>query len=258
VRRDVTVDGHRLEVHCHGPAPDAALTLVFLHEGLGSAAQWRAFPAQLADRFGVGAVVYSRAGYGRSAPVTLPRPLAYMEHEGEVVLPQLLDALGVHAAVLIGHSDGASIAVVHAGMPDPGHRIRGVVLEAPHVCCEAQSVAAITRARDDYEHGGLRARLAAYHDDVDVAFWGWNRAWLDPGFRAWSLERYLPGIRAPVMMIQGDRDPYGTLAQLDAIERAVPGARRVVLAGCGHATHREQPGPTFAAIEEFLRAVLAG
>jgi pimeloyl-ACP methyl ester carboxylesterase len=246
----VVADGRELEAHWHGAPPDEAPTIVFLHEGLGSAAQWRDFPAALAAAAGMGALVYSRAGYGRSETIALPRPLSYMQHEGERVLPEVLDAAGVREAFLFGHSDGGSIALVHAGSGSA--RVRGVIVEAPHLFCEDISVRAIEATREAYERGDLRERLAAHHDDVDVAFWGWNRAWLDPAFRRWNIEGYLDGVRCPVLAIQGADDPYGTLAQLDAIERRVRDVRRVVLPECGHAPHRDHPERVLAEALAFL------
>jgi pimeloyl-ACP methyl ester carboxylesterase len=263
----VSVAGKRLEVLRHGESSADAPTLVFLHEGLGSASLWREFPVRVGDASGLAVVAYSRAGYGRSETIALPRPLSYMHEEGERVLPELLDALGIARAILIGHSDGASIALIHAGRVDAGRaagrrgRIEGLVLEAPHVFCEDLSVASIAKAKEAYERGDLRARLAKHHDDVDAAFFGWNRAWLDPQFRAWNLEAYLPRIQAPVLVVQGEQDPYGTLAQVEAIERGVPRAagagdsakvERVILAACGHAPHREQPAKTLASIVDWL------
>jgi pimeloyl-ACP methyl ester carboxylesterase len=248
----VSVAGKRLEVHRHGPESSAAPTLVFLHEGLGSAALWRDFPVRVGEASGLGVLVYSRAGYGRSDSIALPRPLTYMHEEGERVLPELLDALGIERAILFGHSDGASIALVHAGSTGAAGRIEGLVLEAPHVFCEELSVASIAKAKDAYERGDLRERLARHHDDVDAAFWGWNAAWLDPGFRAWNLEAYLPRIQVPVLVVQGEQDPYGTLAQVEAIERGAHSVERVILAACGHAPHRERPEQTLAAVAGWL------
>lgn len=239
--RRVVVSGVGLEV-IHRPARPGALTLVFLHEGLGSARMWRGFPARLAATLGEGAglLVYSRQGYGGSDPIPLPRPLDYMQREGEAVLPALLKALGVGPSVLYGHSDGGSIALVAGSGPAPG--VQGLILEAPHVVCEDISVRAIAQARRAYEEGDLRARLLRHHgENVDGAFWGWCRAWLDPGFRRWSLAPYLPRITAPTLVIQGRDDPYGTLAQVDAIVRGVSGdCTAAVLRGCGHAPHRER------------------
>ena len=226
-----------------------------------AAEQWRDFPARLASACGCGALVYSRWGYGRSERVKLPRPLTYMHEEGERAVRDVLDACGVKACVLVGHSDGASIAIVHAGIAtgEAKRRVRGLALEAPHVFTEPTGLASIAKAKEAFEHGDLRARLAKYHDDVDGAFRGWNGAWLDPGFRAWNIEEYLPRIDAPVLVVQGEDDPYGTLAQVDAIERGTRGRfTRVLLPGCGHAPHRERPDETLAAMKELVTAALEG
>jgi pimeloyl-ACP methyl ester carboxylesterase len=252
---DIVAGGHRLEAVWHGPGPAEAATLVLLHEGLGCVDLWRDWPAQLSAATGLGVLVYSRWGYGRSEPVTPPRPLTYM-HEEAAILPEVLAAAGVQRAVLVGHSDGGSIAIVHAGTP--GMRVAGVALLAAHVFCEELSVTSIAAAREAYVGGDLRARLARYHgDNVDGAFWGWNRAWLDPGFFAWNLEEYLPRIEAPVLVIQGEDDPYGTLAQVEAIVRGVrTPVTRLVLPGCGHAPHRDRPRETTRAVVDFARACL--
>jgi pimeloyl-ACP methyl ester carboxylesterase len=246
--------GHRLEVEWHGPGPDHAPTLVLLHDGIGCISTWRDFPAALASATGCGAMVYSRAGYGGSDPVALPRPLTYMHHEGLDVLPDLLDAAGVRRAVLVGHSDGGTIALLHASTPKAEPRVRGLVLEAPHVFCEDCSVRAIEAAGEDYTTGDLRQRLARHHgDNVDCAFWGWNRAWLDPGFRSWNIEGHLPAVAVPVLVVQGEDDPFGTLAQVDSIERLCAGpVERLVLGDCGHTPHREQPEATLAAMAAFI------
>jgi len=247
--------GRHLEYEWHGPGPEAAPTLVFLHEGLGSVSMWRDFPARLAEAAGCGALVYSRGGHGRSDPVPLPRPLRFMHDEALVVLPEVLDAAGVRDAVLVGHSDGGSIALIHAGS-GKGTRVRTLILEAPHVFVEEISVRSIAAAAEKYRGGDLRQALERHHGaNVDVAFWGWNRAWLDPGFRAWNIGESLPGVRVPVLIIQGEDDEYGTLKQLDAIEAGCTGpVSRVVLPGCGHSPHREQPDQTLAAMVAFLRA----
>jgi pimeloyl-ACP methyl ester carboxylesterase len=246
--------GHHLEASWLGPGPAEAPTLVFLHDGIGCAATWRDFPAALARATGCGALVYSRAGYGGSDPVELPRPLSYMHDEGLVSLPQVLDAAGVERAFLVGHSDGGSIALLHASTAAAVPRVRGLLLAAPHVFVEDCTIRAIERARDEYLHGDLRARLARYHgENVDCAFWGWNRAWLDPGFLAWNLEAYLPAVTAPVLVVQGVDDPFGTLRQVDAIERQVGGRfERNILERCGHRPHREQPELTLAAMADFV------
>jgi pimeloyl-ACP methyl ester carboxylesterase len=253
----VVAAGHRLEIAWHGPKPEHAPTLVFLHEGLGSVSAWRDFPEKLARATSCGALVYSRWGYGRSDPVTLPRPLGYMHDEGREALPAVLDAMDVRRAILVGHSDGGSIAIVHASSAPA--RVEALVLEAAHVFCEDVSVASIAAARDAYLHGDLRARLAKHHDDVDGAFWGWNRAWLDPEFRAWNLEGFLAGVRVPTLVIQGEDDPYGTMAQLEAIARGVRGAvERWIVPKCGHAPHREQEEATLERMTRFVRGVIEG
>lgn len=252
------VGGVRIEAAWHGPPGDHAPTLVLLHEGLGSVSTWRDWPARLAAEAGYGVLAFSRAGYGASDPVSLPRPLDYMEREGRDVLPALLDQAGVRRALLVGHSDGGSIALVHAAT-DSGGRVRGLVLLAPHVICEDVSVSAIAAAREEYLHGGLRARLERHHgDNVDVAFWGWNRAWLDPGFRGFDLTGYLPDVRVPTVVVQGEADPYGTLAQVELIERLAPGpVERLVFPGVGHAPQRERPEETTHAVVTLARRVFA-
>jgi pimeloyl-ACP methyl ester carboxylesterase len=254
----ISAGGLGLEYAWHGPGPAAAPTLVFLHEGLGSVSTWRRFPERLSEATGCGALVYSRAGHGASDPVSLPRPLRFMHDEALRVLPDALDALAVREAVLVGHSDGASIALIHAGGV-PGERVRGLALEAPHVFCEELTLRSIAAAGEHYLSGGLRRALERHHGpNVDVAFWGWSRAWLDPGFRAWNIEQYLPAIAVPVLLIQGADDEYGTVRQLEAIERGCGGSvRRLVLSRCGHAPHRDQPERTLAAMAEFVTG-LAG
>ena len=249
--------GRRLEYAWHGPPPDAAPTLVFLHEGLGSVSTWRDFPKRLAEATGCGALVYSRAGYGGSDPVPLPRPIRFMHDEARV-LPEVLDAAAVREAVLVGHSDGASIALIHAGS-GPSPRVRGLALEAPHVFVEDVTVRSIEKAAVHYETATLRRALERHHGtNVDVAFQGWNRAWLDPAFRSWNVEEFLPAIRVPVLVVQGEQDEYGTLRQLDAIEAGCAGpVRRLVLADCGHAPHRDQPDETLTAMATFVRETIA-
>jgi pimeloyl-ACP methyl ester carboxylesterase len=231
-----------------------------LHEGLGSLAAWREWPRELAGATGLRVLAYSRWGYGGSDPVVPPRPLAYMHEEGLVTLPEVMDAAQVRDAILLGHSDGGSIAIVHAGTERAWGRVRALVLLAPHVFCEDVSVAAIAKAGAQYESGELRERLARVHGaNVDGAFWGWNRAWLDPGFREWNIEEYLPAIAVPVLVVQGEDDAFGTVAQVDAIARGVRGPfAREMLPGCGHAPQRERPRETTARIVAFVREVVGG
>jgi len=253
------VGDRRIECLRIGPGPDDRPTLVFLHDGIGCAATWRDFPVELARRTGCGALVYSRAGYGGSDPVPLPRPLTYMHEEGFRHLPALLDAAGIRRALLVGHSDGGSIALLHASTSRASPRVAGLLLEAPHVFCEEITVRSIERARTEYLEGDLRERLARYHGgNVDCAFWGWNRAWLDPGFRSWDLTEHLPAVAVPVLIVQGTDDPFGTLAQVNAIERGCGGtARRLILDRCGHTPHRDRREETLSAMAGFVRE-LAG
>jgi pimeloyl-ACP methyl ester carboxylesterase len=255
---DLRAGGHRLEAAWLGPGPDDAPTIVLLHEGLGSVRGWRDFPARLLAATGLGVLVYSRWGYGQSDPVSLPRPLTYMHDEALASLPEVLDAAAVRHAILLGHSDGASIALIFAGSGLPAaQRVLGVVLEAPHVFVEDLSVQSIAAAAEAYRTTDLRDRLSRQHgDNVDGAFWGWNRAWLDPGFRAWNIEAYLPRVGVPALVIQGEGDPYGTLAQVDAIETKSGGpVSRLVLPSCGHSPHRDQPEATIEAVARFVRSL---
>lgn len=232
----------------------AAPTLAFLHEGLGSLSMWRDFPQRVAAATLCPALVYSRAGYGKSSPLAAARAPDYMHAEALMVLPALLDALAIERPLLIGHSDGASIALIHAGAAR--RPVRGVIALAPHVFVEALSIASITRAREHYAVGDLRTRLARHHQDVDSAFRGWNDIWLSPRFRDWNIEDVLASIECPVLLIQGRDDEYGTLAQLDAIEARVRGTvERVVLDECGHSPQRDQPDATLSAISRFVTAL---
>ena len=244
--------GAMLEGQCHGPSPAQARTIVLLHEGLGSMGLWRDFPHRLAAATGMGVFAYSRRGYGHSDTVALPRPLDYMVREAVEVLPDVFSAIGFRQGILLGHSDGASVAALYpAHVAD--HRVRGLVLMAPHFFTEPQGLAAIAAARDAYESGELRARLARHHGDVEAAFRGWSDAWLDPGFAAWNIEDALDYIRVPVLAIQGEADPYGTAAQIEALRtRLYCPLEAVMLAGGGHAPHVSHPAETLAAVTDFL------
>jgi len=251
--------GAQLEYVWSGPPPDEAPTLVFLHEGLGCAALWKDFPQRAAAATGLGVMAYSRRGYGASDAVAVPRPLTYMHEEGLEVLPQVLDAARVQSAILVGHSDGASIALINAGgRQDP--RVRGLVLMAPHVFNEELSVRSIRAAKQAYENGPLREQLARWHgDNVDCAFWGWNRAWLHPDFLEWNIEEYLPQIKVPCLVIQGEDDQYGTIEQVEAIRRQVAGPVDVLmLPDCRHSVFRDQPEATLEAIAHFAARHLEG
>lgn len=251
------MEGVRLEARWLGPPPGQAPTLVFLHEGLGCVAGWRAFPAEIAAATGCGALIYSRAGYGRSDPVSLPRPLDYQVGEATTVLPRILETTGIRRAVLVGHSDGATIALLHAGrVRDP--RVEGLVLMAPHVFNEPVCTAGIRAISESWRTGGLRERLRRLHGaNVDVAFEGWRDAWLDPGFRDWNIESCLPDIDIPVQLIQGREDEYGTLAQLEAIAaRAGGSVEMVTLAQCGHIPYRDRPRATRDHVTAFIQRCL--
>jgi len=251
-------DGARLEYEWHGPGPDRAPTLVFLHEGLGSMSMWRDFPERVGAATGCGVLVYSRRGYGRSDPVAGPRPVRFMHDEAERSLPTVLDALAIRDAILVGHSDGASIALIYAAGGD--RRVRGLALEAPHVFVEDLTVSSIEKIKAVYRDTGLRERLARHHgDNVDGAFWGWNDIWLDPAFRDWNIEAVLPAIAIPVLALQGEDDEYGTVAQVTAIERQVAGPCEIVmLPDCGHSPHRDQPDAVLAAIGRFVGDLVPG
>lgn len=246
----------RLEYRHWGPRPGAAPTFVLLHEGLGCVGLWGDFPERLAALTGCGSFAYSRAGYGASIPVPLPRPLDYMQREAKETLPRVLDAIGFTRGALVGHSDGASIAAVYGGaFRDP--RIAAIALIAPHFMVEDMTVAAIGRARDAYATGDLRAKLARWHGDVDVAFRGWCDAWLDPQFRSWSIAGYLPTVAAPTQIIQGEDDPYGSGEQIEAARRALPAPPIVaLLPRVGHAPHREAREATLQHIRGFALPLL--
>ena len=252
----IEAGGHRLEIARHPGARPEAPTLVLLHEGLGCVALWRDFPARLAAATGCAVVAYSRAGYGGSDPCALPRPLDYMTREAVDVLPEVLSQMGLGDHILVGHSDGATIAAIHAGRaPAPG--LRGVCLIAPHFFTEPGGLAAIAAAREAYAVGDLRDRLAKYHGDVDAAFRGWNDAWLDPGFRDWNVEAVLDDIRVPLLALQGDADPYGTLAQVEVVSRRAGAAVETrILAGIGHAPHVEATEDTVATVAAFTARCL--
>lgn len=252
----INIDGARLEVQrLHTPAEDSSRApLVFLHEGLGSVAMWRDWPEQLCQACGRAGIVYSRRGYGSSDPVADVRgtgrlPPDYMHREAWTVLPALLQALAIEQPVLVGHSDGGTIALLYASR----HPVTACVVMAPHVMVEDVSVAAIAQAREAYQAGDLRSRLTRHHRDVDVAFWQWNDVWLSDAFRAFDIRPECRRITAPLLAIQGESDPYGTMAQIDDIAWAAPHARLLKLADCGHSPHRDQPAAVTTAIAEFLR-----
>ncbi len=261
------IDGIRLESAWHGPPPDGP-TLVFLHEGLGCVSLWRDFPARLARATGLGALVYSRRGYGRSDPAPLPRPVRFMHDEAEV-LERVLDVAGIREAIPVGHSDGASIALIHAAT-HPGPRVRALALEAPHVFVEEITVASIAAIGREYERTDLRRRLERHHGpNIDAAFRGWHDVWLDPAFRSWSIRELLPDVAAPALVLQGEQDEYGTLRQVAALLGGTggPGVERAggtegpvtarLLPRCRHSPHRDDPETVLAAMRAFVERTLA-
>ena len=248
----IQTDSARLEARCWGPPPADAPSIVMLHEGLGCVGLWRDLPARLAAATGWGVLAFSRQGYGRSDPCDLPRPIDYMEREAERVLPQVLDAIGFRRGVTLGHSDGGSIVALHlGGVRD--HRVRGAILIAPHFFVEDCSIRAIEAAREAYETGDLRDRLARYHTDVEAAFLGWNQAWLDPRFRGWDITQALWYPQVPILALQGLADPYGTRAQVEIIEAEMYAPSEIhLMQGCGHAPHRDRPDEVIETIADFL------
>ena len=247
----IDVEGVRLEYQIIDAPDGRSDTLVLLHEGLGSVAGWRDYPAKLAAATGWRVLVYSRRGYGQSDPISEPRAVNFMHDEGRIVLPALLDQLGIEHPVLIGHSDGGSIALIHAG--GTGRPVRGVVTMAAHVFVEDLTIDGIVAAKAAFETTDLGERLGRIHRDAKGAFWGWNDIWLHPDFRAWNIEAFLPKIVCPVLAIQGVDDQYGTPAQVDAIVRGVGAqARPLMIESCRHAPHREAEAATTAAIVDFV------
>jgi pimeloyl-ACP methyl ester carboxylesterase len=251
----VVVQGHRLEVQRipgrehHGRGPHAT-ELVFLHEGLGSISHWKDFPARVAAATGSPVVVYSRYGSGNSDLLEEPHPVTFMHDEALKARPELLAKLNLDSPILIGHSDGASIALIYAAVHN---RVRGLVLLAPHVFVEDLSVKSIAEAKVKFETTNLAEKLARHHRDAARTFWGWNDIWLDPDFRRWNIEEYLPRIACPILVIQGLEDEYGTMAQPEAIARQSGGSVEILrLADCRHSAHRDQPDAVLEAIARFV------
>jgi pimeloyl-ACP methyl ester carboxylesterase len=251
---DRVVEGRALEIVRWSVPQPAGPSIVMLHEGLGSVALWKDVPQRIAERTGHEVIVYSRYGHGRSQALASARDLDYMHREGERVLPALLAALSLSRPILLGHSDGASIAIIYAGTHP--HDVSALILEAPHVFVEDLTVASIALAKTTFETSDLEAKLARYHDDAGGTFRGWNDIWLDPRFRAWNIESYLGTIAAPVLLVQGTEDEYGTPAQLEAIA-ARTDARITLLERCGHSPHRDRAEATLNAIADFVAELAA-
>ncbi len=262
----INIQGIGLEtLRIAAPAVADGPTLVFLHEGLGSVRMWRDWPSRLCTQLGCAGLVYSRQGYGQSDPVPDVRGPSdqtdgrrhgrllpdYMHREAFEVLPALLQALGIERPVLLGHSDGGTIALLHASR----FEVSGCIVLAPHIMVESISLLAIAQARQAFEQGALRERLAAYHADVDCAFWQWNEVWLSPAFASFDIRTDLATIQAPLLAIQGVDDPYGTLAQIEDIAQAVPQTRMLTLPACGHSPHRDQPEAVAYAVTDFMASL---
>jgi pimeloyl-ACP methyl ester carboxylesterase len=250
----VRAAGHAVNYEWVG---EGSAQLVFLHEGLGSIRQWRDFPAQVAAAAGCRALVYDRYGYGQSDVLAEPRrTVRFMHDEALIALPEILSSLRIDNPVLVGHSDGASIALIHAGA---GHAVRGVVAMAPHVFIEPVCLASIRKATRTFEGTDLAERLGRYHRDARRTFYGWADVWLDPDFEGWDIRAdYLPGVRCPVLAIQGHDDEYGTMAQLDEIARRVHGSCELLkLENCGHSPFRDQAETVLTAIRQFAHRILS-
>ncbi len=246
----VALQGRSLEVHRISGLSREVPELVLLHEGLGSVSHWKDFPARVAQVTGCPVTVYSRYGSGNSDLLAESRPVTYMHDEALCVLPELLAQLQIKSPILIGHSDGASIALIYAGAHD---HVRGLVLLAPHVFVEELSVASIAEAKTSFDTTNLPEKLGRHHRDAARTFWGWNNIWLHPEFRSWNIEEYLPRITCPILAIQGLDDQYGTMAQVEAIARQSGGPVEILqLADCRHSPQRDQPGAVLAAIAGFV------
>lgn len=247
----VQADGRSLEYACYGPEPESAPTIIMLHEGLGCVRLWRDFPRMVSHSTGFGVFTYSRAGYGQSDSITLPRPLDYMTREAQDSLPEILNSIGLRYGILLGHSDGATISAVYAGSVSD-LRIRGLILIAPHFFAEEVGLLEIARAKVSFETSDMKLKMAKYHRNPEVAFWGWNDAWLNPDFRRWNVSDVIDHLRIPVLAIQGEDDQYGTLVQISEIEDRINSPfEKLILPECGHSPHLREPEKTLAAITEF-------
>lgn len=240
----IEADGHRVEYETIPGDP----VIVFLHEGLGSVAMWKDFPRRLAEAAHCGALIYSRYGYGRSEPLGAPRTPDYMHREAQSALPELLRKLEIDRPILFGHSDGASIALIHAAT----HPVRGAIVLAPHLFVEEVSLDGIREIQRTYDSGDLRKKLARYHEDPDSAFRGWSDIWLHPDFRSWNIENLLPAIASPLLAVQGIDDQYGSMEHLDRIALNVPRAQLLRLANCRHSPHLDQPDALIEASTRFI------
>jgi pimeloyl-ACP methyl ester carboxylesterase len=248
------IAGIRIEVLELQADTTAAPPLVLLHEGLGSVDLWRGFPQALHEATGARTLVFSRFGHGRSDPPPRPRTPTFMHEEALEVLPAVLEKFSIERPILVGHSDGASIALIYASE----YPVSGLILFAPHVFVEEMGVRSIEQTHHAFHNEGLRERMARYHDDPEITFSGWSGVWLDPEFRSWNIEPLLPRVTAPLLLVQGTDDQYGTLAQLETIERGVSGTTERLIVSGGHAPHREHPELVVDACRRFVEAISRG
>lgn len=256
MKTTITIDNVSIEGAWFGPQPSEAPTIVMMHEGLGSVSTWRNFPERLAKATKAGVFVFSRAGYGRSSLVQLPRPLDYLQREAIDVLPKLLDAIGFERGILLGHSDGGSIATIYAGSVQD-HRIRGLVLIEPHFFVEDMNIAAIRKTAHDYKTTDLRSRLQRHHANADETMQGWLDFWLHPQFKLFDIREELRHIRVPILIVKGENDPYGTIEQIRAAENeCYCPVESIIVPNARHAPHHEQPEPTLEAISSFINHIL--
>jgi pimeloyl-ACP methyl ester carboxylesterase len=252
----IDIDGLSLESQWWGASPGEAPTIVMLHEGLGSVSIWRDFPQKVAEATGAGVFAYSRAGHGQSSPGPRPKPVDDMHREARNVLPKLLDAIGFRRGLLLGHSDGGSIAAIYAGSVQD-HRVRGLILIEPHFSVEEKNIAAIEEITRTFRTTDLRDRLARHHADVDAMFDGWSGMWLDPRFRAFDLTGELSHIRVPILFIKSEDYPYSTMEKVRIADtECYCPVETVLIANAGHVPHRSQPKRTLAAVAEFANRIL--
>lgn len=251
-RRFIDVAGCQIHFERLGPERSDG-PVVFLHEGLGSVELWRGFPGDVVERTGRQGLIYSRCGNGWSTSLHEPRRLSYMHDEALEVLPEVLDRLTDGVPVLVGHSDGASIALIYAGS---GHAVRALILIAPHVFVEEETIASIASIRDSFAASDRASRMAKYHVEPETTFHGWADVWLSDGFLSWNIEEYLPGVSCPILLIQGEADEYGTTGQLDAIAEGVAGpVRAVMVEDAGHSPHLSHPEPVTGAVVDFISSL---
>ena len=253
----IEVCGYKLEIRRIKAKKIGNPTLVFLHEGLGCVSMWKDFPDRLAKETGLAALIYSRRGYGGSDKFSLPRQLDYMHEEGIDVLPALLRTEQVNRAILIGHSDGGSISLIYAGSKFAS-KLDALIMIAPHVFVEKISVESIKKIQKDFKLGDLRERLARYHmDNLDSVFWGWSNIWVSPSFRKWNIEEYLPQINVPTIVIQGDKDQFGSLSQVNSIiEKTKLEVKYKIIKNCGHSPHLENSGEVLGVLSDFIKKLL--